>query len=189
MPRAQGDNARVHAAYLESCCQISRRPLEARLNNNPALAHPGINQLRGWHSQPRRRGSMCCGRLQAWLAPRGGVPQHGLDPAGGGRLALPGASAAPRGELGARSRSTNTCCSGGAAAIALSTLPAPRRGQGFVPERTGIPVSRAINSAPAPAASADLWLLQLILPRCEPFITSSPRYPAPPSHPGGLEEF
>lgn len=67
--------------------------------------------------------------------------------------------------------------------------PSPPQGQGFVPERTGIPVSRAINSAPAPAASADLWLLQLILPRCEPFITYSQRYLVPHSHPGGLEEF
>lgn len=68
--------------------------------------------------------------------------------------------------------------------IALSMLPAPRRGQGFVPERTGIPVSRAVNSAPAPAASADLWLLQFILPRCEPFITFLSKVPGSPQPPG-----
>lgn len=94
---------------------------------------------------------------------------------------------APRGGLRPRSHGIHTCCSGEQPRSAQHS-PSPLRDQGFVPCRAGISVSGAINSAPAPAASPDLWLLQLILPRCEPFITCLQRYPALLSHPGRLQE-
>lgn len=119
---------------------------------------------------------MCCGRLQSWLAPRGGVSQCGLEQAGR-EAALPGVSSAPCGGLGPCSPGTDTHATAGSSRNNTQHAPKPLRDQGFVPQRTGIPVSGAINSAPAPGACTDLWLLQSVLPRHEPFITHLHRYP------------